>query len=341
MRKDIWFWLTVVLAAAALVASALLLVDYVRPAPVFCEAGGACDKVRATRFGHPLGIPLPAIGLAGMLGIGLAALVPGREARIVQAVLGGIGGLTALLLFGVQAKIGVLCPYCAVVDGSAVILAAISILRWRKQWDPPKGRLIPAASVFALLLAMGVPFTIGFQRRAVPRGIPEPIAEEMKRTGSGKVTVVDFVDFECPFCRMTHAELAPAIAQRRGKVRLVHKHVPLSMHPHAMDAAKAGCCGERFGKEEEMADALFRAPPDELTPEGCVKLAKDLGLDGGAFRACMEDPAIAKRIEKDKEAFRASKGRGLPTIWIDGTMLAGAQDRETIEATLDEAISAL
>ncbi|MBX3199166.1 MAG: hypothetical protein KF894_13630, partial [Labilithrix sp.] len=74
MRKNVWFWLTVVLVAAALVASAVLLVDYVRPAPVFCDAGGGCGKVKATVFARPLGVPLPAIGLVGMLGIGLAAL---------------------------------------------------------------------------------------------------------------------------------------------------------------------------------------------------------------------------------------------------------------------------
>src|SRR4051812_13999348 len=68
MRKNLWFWLTVVFAVAALVASAILLVDYVRPAPVFCEAGGGCGKVRATIFARPFGIPLPAIGIAGIFG---------------------------------------------------------------------------------------------------------------------------------------------------------------------------------------------------------------------------------------------------------------------------------
>ena len=155
------------------------------------------------------------------------------------------------------------------------------------------------------------------------------------------MTVVDFVDFECPFCRMTHAELAPLLAQRKAKVRVARKHVPLRMHPHAMDAAKAACCGEVLGKGEEMADALFDAPPQDLTPEGCERIAKEQGLDLDAFRACVNDPATAERIEKDKEAFRAVKGHGLPTLWIDGTKLEGAQDRESLESTLDAAIRAL
>ncbi|MBX3206988.1 MAG: thioredoxin domain-containing protein [Labilithrix sp.] len=341
MRKNLWFWLTVVLAAAALVASAILLVDYVRPAPVFCDAGGGCGKVKETVFARPFGVPLPAIGLIGVLGIGLAALVPGRVARIAQAALAVVGGAVALFLFGIQAKMGALCPFCAVVDGASIGLAAIAILRWRKAWDPPRGRLVPTASAVGLVASIGVPFAVGFQLRAIPGDVPAVIAEEMRASGRGKVTVVDFVDFECPFCRMTHAELTPLLEPRKDKVRVARKHVPLRMHPHAMDAAKAACCGEALGKGDAMADALFHAPPNELTPEGCERLAVQQGLALEKFRACVKDPATEARIEKDKETFRAVKGHGLPTIWVDGTKLEGAQDRETLAATLDEAIRAL
>lgn len=341
MRKSLWFGLTVVLAAAALVASAILLVDYVKPAPVFCGASGGCGRVQATIFARPLGVPLPAIGVIGMLGVGLTALVPGRAARIVQAVLASIGGLAALLFFGVQAWMGAFCPFCAVVDGAAIALAVLSIVRWRKGWDPPRGRLAPTVAALAMVASIGVPFAIGARLRAIPGDVPAVIADEMRLTGEGRVTVVDFVDFECPFCRMTHAELAPLLASRRDKVRVARKHVPLSMHSHAMDAAKAGCCGELLGKGEEMADALFEAPPQDLTPEGCERIAKEHGLDVDAFRACVDDPATLERIEKDKEAFRAVKGHGLPTIWIGAEKLEGAQDRESLASALDAAIRAL
>ncbi|MCW5833774.1 MAG: thioredoxin domain-containing protein [Labilithrix sp.] len=341
MRKNLWFWLTVVLAAAALVASAILLVDYVRPAPVFCDAGGGCAKVKATALARPLGVPLPAIGLVGVLGIGLAALVPGRGARIVQAALAVPGGAAGLFFVGVQAKMGVLCPFCAVVDGASIALAVIAALRWRKAWDPPSGRLVPAAAALGLVASIAVPFAVGFQLRAIPGDVPAAIAEEMRASGRGKVTVVDFVDFECPFCRMTHADFAPLLEERKDKVRVARKHVPLRMHPHALDAAKAACCGEALGKGDAMADALFLAPPHELTPEGCERLAAQQGLDVEKFRACVADPATEARIEKDKETFRAVKGHGLPTIWIDGTKLEGAQDRATLTEALDEAIHAL
>jgi uncharacterized membrane protein len=338
--KSVWFWLMILVVAAALVASAILFVDYVKPSPVFCEADG-CGKVKATVFARPFGVPLPAFGLIGMLGVGLAALVPGRTARRVQAVLAVVGALVAVGLFVVQAKLNTICPFCAVVDGSAIVLAVLSILRLQKKWDPPRGRLAPTLAALGLVASIAIPVTVGLRMRVLPGGLPQPIAEEMRKTGSRKVTVVDFVDFECPFCRMTHAEIAPLIEARKSKVRVARKHVPLRMHPHALDAAKAGCCGEDMGKGEEIADALFKAPPVTLTPEGCEAIAKAHGLDVAKFRACMQDPATASRIEKDKEAFRAVKGHGLPTIWVDGVKLEGAQERSTLESTLDTAIGAL
>jgi protein-disulfide isomerase/uncharacterized membrane protein len=341
MRKNLWFWLTLVLALAALAASAVLLVDYVRPAPVFCDPGGGCGKVRATVFARPFGIPLPAIGLAGIFGLALTALVPGRLSRIVQALLGWVGALAALQLLRVQWQLGTICPYCAVVDGAAIGLGVLSYLRWRKGWDPPPGVIPAASSVFALLLAVAVPVGVGFWARMLPAGIPTPIADEMKRTGHGKVTVVDFVDFECPYCRMTHAEVKPLLEARKSSVRLARKHVPLGMHRHAMDAAKAACCSEALGKGDEMADALFAAAPDDLTREGCERIAKEHGLDAARFHACVDDPATAARIAKDREAFLASHGEGLPTIWVDGTPIEGAQGRETLAKVLDTAIGAL
>ncbi len=342
MKKQLWFWATLLLAAAALVASALLLVDYVRPAPVFCGAEGGCGFVKKSPLAYPLGIPLPVFGISGILAIAIAAFVPGRTARLVQAGLATVGGLVALALLGVQAKMGVLCRYCAVVDGAAVLLAAIAIGRvLLVVWEPPEKRRSVMVGVSMLVLALGVPLAIGFSKKSIPQDVPEPIAEEIRATPKGKVTVVDFVDFECPFCRMTHTELKPLLEERKEKVRVVRKHVPLRMHVHAMDAARAGCCGEVMGKGEEVADALFDADPSELTPEGCETIAIRHGLDLEKFRECFKSASTEERIKKDIEAFRASHGHGLPTIWIDTQKLEGAQEKADLAAALDTAIRRL
>jgi predicted DsbA family dithiol-disulfide isomerase/uncharacterized membrane protein len=340
-RGSFIHWLTLVFVVVALVASAILLVDYVRPAPVFCEAGGGCSKVKETIFARPLGVPLPAIGLLGTLAIGFAALLPGKKARTAQLGLAAFGGLVAAILLIVQARMHTICPFCAAVDASSIVLALLSFARFKEELDPPTGPLVFWAPVVGLVAAIGLPLLIGFSRRAYTGEVPPSIVAEIEKTERGKVTIVDFVDFECPFCRMTNAELEPLLAERRDKVRLVRKHVPLRMHPHALDAAKAGCCGEKMGKGDQMANALFTAPEEELTPEGCEKLAEKLGLDVNEFRKCVSDPSTTERIDADKAAFKAAKGHGLPTIWVDDQKLEGAQDRSDLETAIDGAIHRL
>jgi predicted DsbA family dithiol-disulfide isomerase/uncharacterized membrane protein len=340
MPKRLPFWIAVVGAALGLVASAILLVDYARPAPVFCGLDGGCGAVRHTSLAYPMHVPLPVFGVSGLLAVGFLALVPGRRARIAQAVLATFGAIVAAGLLVVQAVIGTFCPYCVVVDSMTIALVGVSIARAVKGWDPPTGQRHVVAGGALLLAAVVAPLSVGFAMKPRPM-IPEVILAEMRATPPGKITVVDFADFECPFCRMTHAELSPLLEERKDRVRVVRKHVPLRMHPHAMDAARAACCGEKLGKGEAMADALFAAPKEDLTKEGCEKIALSLGLDAEAFRACLRDAAIDARIKQDSEAFRAAKGHGLPTLWIEGTKLEGAQDREGLAPVLDTAIRAL
>jgi predicted DsbA family dithiol-disulfide isomerase len=152
------------------------------------------------------------------------------------------------------------------------------------------------------------------------------------------VTVVDFVDFECPYCRMTQAAFEPILEAHRDRVRLVRRQVPLHMHAHALDAARAACCGERLGQGDAMARALFSAPVDQLTREGCEKMAESLGLPLEPYRACVVDPATDARIESDRAEFKAAGGHALPTLWIDGHEIIGAQARAALEQAIDDAL---
>lgn len=344
MRKtlpSVAFWVTVAICVIALVASSLLLVDYVRPGPVFCAAEGGCGVVRRTAFAYPLGIPTPLFGIGGFLAIALAQLLPGRRARIGQAMLAVFGGIVATGLLIVQASIHTICPFCAVADISALVLVGLSVVRAMRGWDPPEQKRRLAVSVFGVLAAVVVPVAIGMSKKAIPLNVPSVIADEMRKTPHGKITVVDFADFECPYCRQTHAELGPLLEARKDKVRVVRKHVPLNRHVHAMDAARAACCGETLGKRDEMAEALFTANPADLTPEGCEALAMKFGLDVTQFRDCVRDPATDARIRADSAAFRAADGQGLPTLYIDGQKLEGSQAPGVLEHTLDSAIRAL
>ncbi|MBX3230712.1 MAG: thioredoxin domain-containing protein [Labilithrix sp.] len=175
------------------------------------------------------------------------------------------------------------------------------------------------------------------------------IREEMAATARvqpGAVTVVFFTDFQCPFCRRTHAALAPLLAQRRGKVRLVLRHVPLRQHPDARTAARAVVCFESIvaartaprppGVEvEELALALMSA--SDLSEAACEALAEEHGVARDALRRCLAEPATDARIERDLELFDAVQGDGVPLLFIGRSRLEGAQSSSSLEAALDNA----
>ena len=88
-----------------------------------------------------------------------------------------------------------------------------------------------------------------------------------------------------------------------------------------------------------MAGALFSAPVDTLTREGCEKLAQSVGLPLEAYRGCVSDPKTDESIEADRAVFKAAGGYALPTIWVDGQALVGAQSREELEKAIVTALA--
>jgi predicted DsbA family dithiol-disulfide isomerase len=287
----------------------------------------------------PAGIPLPAVGVAGFLAIGVTALLPTSRARRVEFLLSGLAGFVGLILLGAQIHIGHFCPYCSVADASGLLCAVVSGGRLRWAADAPVPLAASSGGAAALIAAAVGPLVAGFYASGVPVHIPEVIRDQIARTPRGLVTIVDFVDFECPFCRMTHAELAPMVEAHKERIRLVRVQVPLRSHSHALDAAHAACCSERLGKGDAMANALFTAPVDELTPEGCERIAASLGLPMDQYRACVADPTVAARIEQDRAEFKAASGYALPTIWIGERQFVGAQPAEVLAAALHDALA--
>ena len=329
-----------------LVASAMLLVDYVRPAAVFCtEEDGGCAFVRGTRLASILGVPTPVFGVAAFLALGLLALQRGSRVRAAHAAIAAIGALGAIFFLTLQAAMGHWCRYCVTVDVSLCLVLVVALFRLKGAWDPSEKVWPRVAGAGGIAAALLVPLGVGFAIKppppvAVVEAVPDVIQAEMARTTDGRITIVDFADFECPFCRMSHEAIAPVLESNRSRVRLVRKQVPLTrIHPHALDAARAACCGEALGKGDAMADALFRAPVEELTPEGCEKIAVSLGLQADAFRACVSDPKTSAQIDADIATFRAARGHGLPTLWVDGQKLEGRQSAETVQEALTGAIA--
>ncbi|HEY3805413.1 MAG TPA: thioredoxin domain-containing protein [Kofleriaceae bacterium] len=314
--------LALALSCLGLGASLASLVDYLAPIPTFCAAAG-CATVRASAWAYPLGIPMPVFGVVFFAAMIVLALVARPKLRLVLA-LGGAAW--ALLLVGVQAfEIGAWCKLCMIADSSATLLA-IAIVAGAQTIRLTIGRALVGA-------ALAIVLPLGFAIETAPSGdlpeiaatgsagVPDVVAHAQH---AGAVTVVEFVDFECPFCRRLAPELASAVEHAAGTVDVVRKMVPLPMHPHARTAALAWCCADAQGKGDAMAEALFSAPPDELTPEGCEKLAAQVGCDLDRYRETLADPATASRVDADIADAKAADASALPTVFVGDQRFTGA-----------------
>jgi len=306
-----------VFAVIGLGASIASLVDYLGTAPAFCAETG-CATVRESAWSHPLGVPMPVLGIAlfaAAIGFGFV------EAPRLRRMLAGVAGLGALGLIAVQAfAIGAWCKLCLVADLAAIgyaitALAGATALRF-SLW-----RGVALTSWLAAAIAILGLWTHAPASAEPPpsSGLPGFVDAAQIR---GATTVVEVVDFECPFCRRMQERLEAAIRQVGTPVRVVRKMFPLSMHPHAMPAALAYCCADAQGKGDAMAAALFAAPTEDLTADGCERLALSVGCDRERYRRDLA--GAATRVAAETDEVRAAGVHSLPTLFIAGQRIVGA-----------------
>lgn len=152
------------------------------------------------------------------------------------------------------------------------------------------------------------------------------------------VTVVEFGDFQCPFCRRSE-DTVKAMRKKYGdKVRLVFLDFPLSFHDHAMQAASAARCAQAQGKFWQYHDALF-ADQSKLAPADLKATAKKLGLNTKEFDACLDKGKYDAAIKEDLAEGHKLNVNGTPTFFIDGRPLVGAQPLPKFEQIIDEELA--
>jgi protein-disulfide isomerase len=140
---------------------------------------------------------------------------------------------------------------------------------------------------------------------------------------NAKVTIVEFSDFECPFCSKAEDSVTQVMEQYAGKVRLVFRHFPLSFHPHAAKAAEAAMCAEEQGKFWEMHKILF-ANQQKLGVEDLKAHAATAGLDAAKFAACLDGGGKKAAVDIDQKAGAEAGVNGTPAFFINGKLLSGA-----------------
>ncbi|MDB5037531.1 MAG: DSBA-like thioredoxin protein [Bacteriovoracaceae bacterium] len=156
----------------------------------------------------------------------------------------------------------------------------------------------------------------------------------VKGPANAPVTIVEFSDFECPFCKRVLPSVDEVMKQYNGKVKLAFRNNPLPFHPKAMPAAKAAVAAQNQGKFWEMYDKMF-ANQQALSEESFNKWAKELKMDVKKFDKDMKDPATQKKIEEDSNFARANGAGGTPSFFINGVLLVGAQPFEKFKEIID------
>ena len=183
------------------------------------------------------------------------------------------------------------------------------------------------------------------QQQTARPGKPDPAknyavpVEDRPTKGSEEalVTIIEYSDFECPYCRKVLPTLKQVEETYGDKVRVVFRQQPLPMHKQAIPAAKAALAAHNQGKFWEMHDLLFaKAESRGLNDEAYVEMARQLSLDVDKFNADRASPEIAALIEGDQKIAAQFGAGGTPAFFVNGRPISGAQPFEAFQKVIDE-----
>lgn len=156
-----------------------------------------------------------------------------------------------------------------------------------------------------------------------------------------KVVIVEYSDFECPFCERHHPTMQALSDKYGDDVAWVYRHYPLSFHPEAKPAAIASECAGQQDKFWEFADAMFENQ-DQLGEDFYVSTAEDLGLNVSKFETCLDSDEAAAAVAADQATGNAAGVTGTPATFINGQMVVsssgnsvGAAPQATFESIID------
>jgi protein-disulfide isomerase len=151
------------------------------------------------------------------------------------------------------------------------------------------------------------------------------------------VTIVEFSDFECPYCKRVVPTLDQVEEKYGEQVRVVYRHYPLSSHPNAQKAAEASLCARDQGKFWEMHDLMFEEQRN-LAEADLKEKAARLELDAAAFADCLDSDRHAEAVQSDMRDGSLAGVDGTPAFFVNGRFLSGAVPFETLAALIDDEI---
>lgn len=172
----------------------------------------------------------------------------------------------------------------------------------------------------------------------------QPAREAVKADGAAlgpanaPIEMIEFADFECPFCLRAFPIVKQVKDAYGDRVRLVYRHYPLQQHAHARPAAEASLCANEQGKFWPYHDRLF-ADPSKLSEADLKGTASEIGLDVARFDACLDSRRFQAAVDADIQAGSAAGVTGTPAFFINGRPLVGAPPFEDFKRVIDEELA--
>ncbi|MCR4335765.1 MAG: DsbA family protein [archaeon] len=161
--------------------------------------------------------------------------------------------------------------------------------------------------------------------------------DAMEGNPDAPVTIVEFSDFQCPFCESFYTNTLGKLRENyidTGKVRVIFRDFPLSFHPNALPAAEATECANEQGKFWEMHDKIFENQ-DAMSTASYKQWAADLGLNTEQFNTCYDSSKYQSEIQADFADGQAAGVSGTPTFFINGQKVVGAQPFSVFEQIIE------
>lgn len=348
----------------------------------FCNISEAfnCDVVSASSYASIFGFPNAGFGLIFFVLQAIFGLWAGCQ-REPERGAGTIGFFMALcglipagyLLYIMLSVLQTICLTCLGTDVAMLLVligwgasgaVSVGMIRQRKQWFRPLVIVVVVAVVGGLFLGNLQASIFKNRRKPTPAMIQEalgafqkqtPVAVQVALEGrpvwgnpDAKVQIVEFSDFQCPFCQLAAFQVRPYLAEFRRDIALTFLQYPLSnecndqvehaMHPVACLAARAALCAQDAGNFWEYHDDIFRNQK-KISKKLLLRLAKQHGFDQAVFTACLDDPKIDARVRSDTALGKQFNISGTPAIFVNGRPLGGWRSPEFLRAVIQAEIN--
>jgi len=358
--KKRWLSASLVLALIGIITSGLLLnihydiQKFGFEHESFCAFSETnnCDVVAASSYATFLGLPVAGLSLLYYIAFGMLLIVGIVSVNLRQGVTKFLFWFTvpSVLLTFLMAYIsivvlGVFCILCNVLYLVSLILFGLLFLFIRGVEDRFKfeRRFRTFGITVLIVFAVGFIFLKSAANEGAKRKIDSKTATMAHFRGSlynlkidnasdpiwgapdAVVTVVEFSDFQCPFCKEAAFKLRPYLAEFKNNVRMVYLHFPLDqtcnptsapIHQRACLAAYASECARKEGKFWEYHDGVFRNQR-HISKKFLVALAGNLEMDKSNFEACLDDPTTISAVKSNIARGKRTNLTGTPTVFIN------------------------